>query len=38
MKKIIVTTVAILLLIGCQKAKKEDTIQGKIEKEQIAVV
>ncbi len=38
MKKTISIVSLIFIFIGCQKAKKENTIQGKIEKEQIAVV
>ncbi|MFW0738924.1 HlyD family secretion protein [Flavobacterium sp. T12S277] len=38
MKKAIISTTIIFLFLACQKAKKGDLIQGKIEKEQIAVV
>lgn len=38
MKKALIITTLILFFTGCQKAKKQDLIQGKVEKEQIAVV
>lgn len=38
MKKSIIITSLIFIFISCQKEKKENVIQGKIEKEQIAVV
>ncbi|PIF31150.1 HlyD family secretion protein [Flavobacterium sp. 9] len=38
MKKAILIIPLILLYVSCQKAQKENIIQGKIEKEQIAVV
>jgi HlyD family secretion protein len=38
MKKAIIIISLIFIFISCSKAKKEDVIQGKIEKEQIAVV
>ncbi|MCV9928997.1 efflux RND transporter periplasmic adaptor subunit [Flavobacterium sp. LS1R49] len=38
MKKVIITISLIFLFISCQKKKIENLIQGKIEKEQIAVV
>ncbi|WP_409415661.1 HlyD family secretion protein [Flavobacterium sp. PS2] len=38
MKKAIIIVNLIFLFVSCEKAKKEDLIQGKIEKEQIAVV
>lgn len=38
MKKAIITITILLFFIGCEKPKKDDLIQGKIEKEQIAVV
>lgn len=38
MKKAIISTVIIFLFIACQKTEKGNLIQGKIEKEQIAVV
>jgi HlyD family secretion protein len=38
MKKAIISTAIIFLFIACQKTEKGNLIQGKIEKEQIAVV
>ncbi|KIA99179.1 ABC transporter permease [Flavobacterium sp. KMS] len=38
MKKAIIIVNLIFIFTSCEKAKKEDLIQGKIEKEQIAVV
>ncbi|WP_166921894.1 HlyD family secretion protein [Flavobacterium poyangense] len=38
MKKALIIIQLLFIFIGCQKTKKEDLIQGKIEKEQIAVV
>ena len=38
MKKAIITITILFFFIGCEKPKKDDLIQGKIEKEQIAVV
>ncbi|MEA9412892.1 HlyD family secretion protein [Flavobacterium sp. PL02] len=38
MKKAIIIVILIFIFTSCEKAKKEDLIQGKIEKEQIAVV
>jgi len=38
MKKAIISTTIIFLFIACQKTEKGNLIQGKIEKEQIAVV
>ncbi|WP_428229696.1 HlyD family secretion protein [Flavobacterium sp.] len=38
MKKAIIIISLIFIFISCKKAKKENVIQGKIEKEQIAVV
>jgi HlyD family secretion protein len=38
MKKIIALLILATLFIGCGKTKNENQIQGKIEKEQIAVV
>ncbi|MFH6999241.1 HlyD family secretion protein [Flavobacterium sp. FlaQc-57] len=38
MKKAIIIITILFFFIGCQEAKKEKLIQGKIEKEQIAVV
>ncbi|KIO53536.1 HlyD family secretion protein [Flavobacterium hibernum] len=38
MKKAIIIITILFFFIGCEKPKKDDLIQGKIEKEQIAVV
>ncbi|PTT01124.1 hypothetical protein DBR27_12245, partial [Flavobacterium sp. HMWF030] len=38
MKKAIIIITILIFFIGCEKPKKDDLIQGKIEKEQIAVV